>query len=683
MAGLQWRVWVDWEGDGAWGAAGKEVAADVMELRWRWGRWADGEGPARPELAAADQDGGRAAGLTPARLELTLRNFDHKYTPGNGESPLAGKVAAGRPVWAALAYPWEEGGGVDGTDLAGRMPAVGTGAAWVKESGGSSGLVLGGGQIRPQRGSGECIYTLDFGAAEGQIGFNYRRGSNGKGGVALRLVSVWDYLRVRFGNSGTLLEKVSFGYPTVLRRGPALTAGVNYFIEIELHGDGVRLFATDLDGGTADRRQILDGQGQAGNLTAGKHGLWHDGTADLDRWDNFGGWRSLFYGTVESLSPERDGERGEVCRLTAVDGLAGLEQIRLFNLLTGRNLNAAAIANRLLTWAGFSANHRRLESGPTLIADEPRALWDLTAAQALAALQRETDGFIYQDGRGYLRLETAGHRAAGAHTAVQGVFGGAAAVNPAGMQRAAAGGDNGVENVIAFRYRRAENRGLQEIWRLRERAAVPAGASREFLAESGSYDLADRIRLPLAVTDYAANSRAEGGGADLTGSLAVSLPYVGGNGGPGYQGKGTVVRVENRHATATAYLALLRLQADRAYRDYEPVSCQAVNAASQTRYGVRSRVVDCRFIDHYAAARRMAAARLARRQEPRPAWILTLTGGDSGNWRQIVQRVLSDRIRVSCPERGVNGDFFIEGMELTAVARTGEVRARWRLRAAD
>lgn len=666
MAGLQWRVWVDWEGEGAWAAAGQEVAADIMELRWRWGRWSDGNGN----------------GLTPARLELTLRNIDHKYTPGNAASPLAGKVAAGRPVWAALAYPWEDGGGVDGTDLAGRRPAIGDGAAWVKESGGSSGLVIGGGQIRPQTGRGECIYTLDFGAAEGQIGFNYRRGSNGQGGVALRLVSVWDYVRVRFGNSGTLLEKVRFGYPTVLRRGPALTAGVNYFIEIELHGDGVRLFATDLDGGTSDRRQILDGQGKAGNLTAGKHGIWHDGTAAADRWDNFGGWRSLFYGTVESLSPEWDSERGEVCRLTAVDGLAGLAQIRLFNLLTGRNLNAAAIANRLLTWAGFSANHRRLEGGPTLIADEPRALWDVPAAQALAALQRETDGFIYQDGRGYLRLETAGHRAAGAHTSVQGVFGGDAAASPARLQRAAAGGDSGVENVIAFRYRRAENSGLQEIWRLRERAAVPAGATREFLAESGSYDLVDRIRLPLAVADYAANSRAEGGGIDLTGSLAVALPYVGGDSGPGYGGKGTVVRVENRHATATAYLTLLRLQADRAYRDYEPVSCQAVNAASQSHYGIRSRVVDCRFIDHYAAARRTAAARLARRQEPHPVWILTLTGGDDANWRQIVRRVLSDRIRVSCPERGVNGDFFIEGMELTAVARTGEITARWRLRAA-
>jgi len=664
MANPQWRVGVDWEGDGAWGAAGKDVTADIMALRWRWGRWSDSERPA------------------PAHLELTLRNADHKYTPGNAASPLAGKGAAGRPIWAALAYPWEDGSGDDGTDLAGRIPPISDGSPWVKETAGTSGLVSGGGQIRPQIGRGDCIYTLDFGAAAGPIGFNYRRGSNGKGGVALRLVSVWDYLRVRFGNTGTLLEKVSFGYPTVLRRGPALTAGVNYFIEIELHGNAVRLFATDLDGGTADRKEILDGQGNAGNLTATKHGLWHDGTAAVDRWANFGGWRSLFYGKVESVSPERDAERGEICRLTAVDGLAGLEQVRLFRLLTGRNLNAAAIANRILTWAGFSANHRRLEGGPTLIADAPRALWEVTAARALYALQRESDGFIYQDGRGYLRLEMAGHRTSGAHTAVQAVFADSPDSSPSLSQLMADSGADGIENVLTFRYRRAENRGLQEIWRLRETAAIPAGGRREFLAESGSYALADRIRLPLATADYAANRRADGSGADLTSSLAVSLPYAAGGSGPGYGGKGTVVRVENRHSTAAAYVTLLRLQADRAYRDYEPVSCQAADAASQARYGIRSRTVDCRFIDHYAAARRTAAARLARRKDARPGGILTLTNRDSGNLRQIVQRVLSDRIRIVCPERGVNGDFFIEGMELTAVAGAGELTAHWRVRAA-
>ena len=663
MANPQWRVRVDWDGDGAWGAAGKDVTADIVALHWRWGRWSDSERPA------------------PARLELTLRNADHKYTPGNAASPLAGKVAAGRPIWAALAYPWEDGNGADGTDLAGRLPPISDGSPWVKETAGASGLVSGGGQIRPQIGRGECIYTLDFGAAAGTIGFNYRRGSNGKGGAVLRLVSVWDYLRVRFGNSGTLLEKVSFGYPIVLRRGPALTAGVNYFIEIELHGNAVRLFATDLDGGSADRKEILDGQGNAGNLTATKHGLWHDGTAAVDRWANFGGWRSLFYGTVTALSPEGDRDWGEICRLTAADGLAGLEQVRLFRLLTGRNLNAAAIANRILTWAGFSANHRRLEGGHTLIADAPRALWEVTAAQALNALQRESDGFIYQDGRGYLRLETAGHRAAGAHTAVQAVFADDPAASPALSQLAADSGADGIENVLTFRYRRAENRGLQEIWRLRETAAIPAGSRREFLAESGSYALVDRIRLPLATTDYAANSRADGSGADLTGRLAVSLPYAAGNSGPGYGGKGTVVRVENRHPTAAAYVTLLRLQADRAYQDYEPVSCQAADAASQVHYGIRSRTVNCRFIDHHAAARRTAAARLARRKDPRPVGILTLTNRDSGNLRQIVQRVLSDRIRIVCPERGVNGDFFIEGMELTAVAGAGELTARWRVRA--
>lgn len=44
---------------------------------------------------------------------------------------------------------------------------------------------------------------------------------------------------------------------------------------------------------------------------------------------------------------------------------------------------------------------------------------------------------------------------------------------------------------------------------------------------------------------------------------------------------------------------------------------------------------------------------------------------------QIVHRVLSDRVRVVCSNPVIDGDFFIEGMEVRAVARTGEVSARW------
>jgi len=96
----------------------------------------------------------------------------------------------------------------------------------------------------------------------------------------------------------------------------------------------------------------------------------------------------------------------------------------------------------------------------------------------------------------------------------------------------------------------------------------------------------------------------------------------------------------------------------------------------------------CRFIhgdfmqvpeddDHYDAARVAADARLARRAAPRMRLALTIPGGSNVNLAQIVHRALSDRIRVVSGNPVVNADFFIEGMELKATARTGELTARW------
>ena len=77
-----------------------------------------------------------------------------------------------------------------------------------------------------------------------------------------------------------------------------------------------------------------------------------------------------------------------------------------------------------MTWAGFSANYRRIEAGQTLVGAEPRALWNLPVAAALESLADEENGRIYLDGRGYFWLEAAGHRKAGAHTSARATLAG-------------------------------------------------------------------------------------------------------------------------------------------------------------------------------------------------------------------------------------------------------------------
>lgn len=331
----------------------------------------------------------------------------------------------------------------------------------------------------------------------------------------MRFISTADYLRIRFANTVTVLEHVVGGTPTNIRSGDALTAGVNYFVEIEMHGPSIRLLTTDLDSGTAERKEILDGAGTAGNTSATKHGLWHDGTANTDRWDDFGGWRSFFYGLIDSIVP-RPGRDGESCQLRAYDELKRFGETLVFNLISGINIRTDAIVGGILTWAGFSVNHRELDNGRTLIATEPRALWRVSARNALYALQDEEDGFLYIDGLGYLRMEESGHRTSGAHTASLAIFQDTKASSPYFSHLSWDDGSDGVENDITFRYHLEDDQGLQEIWRLRDVPAIPAGESRDFLAESIVYDVVDCIRAPVANTDYTANSQPNGSGTDMT-----------------------------------------------------------------------------------------------------------------------------------------------------------------------
>ena len=685
MVGPHWRIWVDWNDNGVWdekeGNYREDVTADVLELDWKWGR---------PPSSGVKS--GRPDPTNAALLDFTLRNEGRRYAPGSAASPLAGNLNAGRRVWAAFAYPYDDFAGTDGTDLKDRVPSVGNrvgnrigngvgnGLTWVKESGEAGSLVLDGGEVRPVAGSGGAIYTLDFGVADAHVGFYYRRSASGAGGaggasgVALRFISQWDYLRVRFGSTATALEDVTFGYASTLRRGDPLAAGVNYFIEIELHGSSVRLYATDLDAGLMDRKQILDGGGNAANLSATRHGLWHDGSAEAagDRFAGFGGWRSFLHGSLTNISPERDPELGDICRCQARDDLAWLGRRPLYNLLHRRNLSSGDIANSILTWSGFDSNLRRLEGGQVLVATEPRALWRVAAGRALRSLAEEESGRIYMDGRGYFRLESATHRQGGAHLGASATLRDASGAGPYFSGLAWDEGTEAVENSVTYRYRLGENEGLQEVWRLRDVAAIPAGESRDFLAESGSFDVVDSIRLPSADSDYLANGRPDGAGDDLTASIAVFLPFA-----ATHRGRGAVVRVENRHASATAYLTLLRLRADRAYRTAEPTSYRAENAASQARHGLRTSVVNCRFIDNFQAARAGAEARLAQKGAARARLALTLPQDGGVNLAQIVHRVLSDRVRVVCNNPTIDGDFFIEGMEVRVTARTGQLEARW------
>ena len=161
----------------------------------------------------------------------------------------------------------------------------------------------------------------------------------------------------------------------------------------------------------------------------------------------------------------------------------------------------------------------------------------------------------------------------------------------------------------------------------------------------------------------------------MTGDLTVTLPLI-----SSYQGRGTIVRVTNNHVSTTAFITLLRLRADKSYKDFESTIYQTSDSASQGDHGVRSHLVNCRYIDTYDTAKDVADSRLARKKDGKTRLNLVLPNGDKNNLLQMVHRVLSDRITVVYSDMGINEDFFIEHMELDAIASTGEVTARWQVK---
>ena len=399
---LRWQVLVDWAGRGLWAAAANangDVSDDVLTLRWQWGR----RGRPAPEFAP------------PATLELSLRNRDGRYTPGNAASPLAGMVTPGRAVWLRAAYLYDDlapsaGAGSEmpapsgmrsgsesesesgsGSErLAGRAASGAVRAVWQTRAGADFTLQGGVASVVavPSGRPADAIATLDTGDPLATLLVRYRRGSNGLGGFVLRCAAAGECLRLRFGSRHTILERVAGGRATRLAAGVPLAAGQWHELEIVQRDAGsVRVFATNLDAAGRVRREILAAGGIIGAPVSGQHGLWNGFRNAADRWSGFQAGRSLFCGQIVNIEPDFP-DAGQ-CRIRAVDAMQRLDEVRLWRGLPAGAAAAGQIAAAILGWAGLTAADYAVDGGRTLRSGGPRSVWDITAGTALRRLQRE------------------------------------------------------------------------------------------------------------------------------------------------------------------------------------------------------------------------------------------------------------------------------------------------------
>jgi len=179
MPQAKWLVKVDWNGDGDFDDANEDVTSDVLGLTLEHLR----------DLVSGLMEA--------ARLELQLRNDDHKYSPPNSSSPLSGNLKPGRKVWLRAAYPFDSFTDSSGIQLANHSPDYDGGFSWSEHLQGFdiiSGSV--GVQADGSEAGGDCVAPLDFGDAYRQIGCDFTKGTDASdhGGLCFRYSDTSNYL---------------------------------------------------------------------------------------------------------------------------------------------------------------------------------------------------------------------------------------------------------------------------------------------------------------------------------------------------------------------------------------------------------------------------------------------------------------------------------------------------------
>ena len=661
---LRWRVWVDWAGNGSWDPDAADVSADVLGLKWGWGRRSS---LPVPEFAP------------PAELELTLRNDDHRYTPGNPASPLGANIRSGRAVWLRVSRirdGFATGNGSTAS-LAGR--SADSAGVWEVLAVTGNGFVVANG-VAMGEGAGwppsDSVALLDTGDAIATLTSTYRRGSNGQAGFVLRCAARDNCLRLRFGNTSTILERVVGGTTTRLADGAPLEAGTWYDLEIEQTGASVRVYALALGQAHAARREILAAAGIADAPASGRHGLWHGFRNAQDQWGEFNVGRSLFRGSITAIDPDR--ARG-TCRISAHDVMQRLEDVPLHRALPGGLMRSGNVVGAILGWAGMVPVDYALDDGRRLLTGGPRSIWDVSAARALRHLQREEHGFIYADGHGRVRMEAASVRAAlrasvsPAPDARFSVADTAAGTGPYATALRRDDGADDAEESVTFRYRRSSDAGRQQVWSLGETLELPAGEERVLLAATDSWDVIAGLAAPVADTDYAATDDAAGAGTDVTDDITVGLVAEADS---GIAGRGQVLKIRNG-GTDTAYLQRMALYADHCWRAAGSSSVSVGSPASAPRFrNSRTALIVCRYADNYAAAQGGAQARLDDRSRQRLQVEATLPLLAVANHAAVTEGRLTDLIDVQAATHGITGACLLEGVEIT-VNPAGAGEATW------
>ena len=557
-------------------------------------------------------------------------------------------------MWVRAAYPFDSFSDTAGTQLASHAPDYDSDFAWAEHLQAFDINPAGtGAETDGVQGNGDCVATIEFSESSVSFGCDFTRGTDGTdhGGLCFRYSDTSNYLYVRVTGTAIEVRKVdAVADSQVATASHTWGSGATKFLQVVLHGNSIRVFV--------DTSEVVD-TSSSFNSTATRHGLFCDDQAD-HVWDSFGGWVSLFYGAIDSIHP-RPRQGAEYCYLRALDEMERLTSVTLYTYATAQlPQDSDDILGDILDYADVDTGRRQLDSGTTLVPDTwSPAIWGVRATDEIHRLQDEEDGFTYVEGHGFWHLENRSHRTSAPHTASQVTIKDTDDGSNAFFSDLAwDDGTGNIENMVFMRIRDATNGGAQTAWTLSEKPQFSASETKDFLAESKSYDVVGGQVTPVENTDYDANTKQDGTGTDISSELTVTHANT-----ADFNGKGTLIRVS--FGATAGFLTLLKLRTLNAFTYDDPVLLLAEDSTSKDAYGERIRSIEARWTREVDVAQTTTEHRRDRKKDPKTVLNVVVPNGSKANLMLILQRGFSDRATVVYSAMGINEDFFIEGRRIT------------------
>lgn len=488
------KLLIDFDLDGDWSEVINDVSADVQRVTRTYGK----------NLLKQRAE----AGI----LEVILKNDDHQYTSMNTASPLYPYSIPGPSIWYSVGYPVDTFDADDATTLTGRKPDYDDlFAAWEGDTGDFDVLSN---QLRTPVG-GDYQAVLDFGECDCWVGVEFtRNGANS--GLILRYADTDNYWIVRCDGTTLYLDKVVAGVPANVKNA-AYTwgAGVTHRITVRLHGTRVDVYIDD-------QLSMVEDSGDTFNQASTKHGIGGTATNTADRWDDFGGWRTVFAGRVDTITIHpRKGE--QYAYIKAYDDMERLAKHQIYKegILTYEDL----IFYRILLAADVPAGQMTAEYSGQLTYDN-ESVMGRDALTELYQLQDDAVGFYYIDGAIH-RYEPFDHRDSAPHTvALKSWY----ATRQLGDEtdivfqdlRPEAAKDLIENEGYYLYYKLTIAAGLTNVWELttatdyvNDRPDIDNGVTLTFLS-IGQGDFLANPRIPYPGTDFKINTAADDTGTDLT-----------------------------------------------------------------------------------------------------------------------------------------------------------------------